>query len=133
VLIMDEPTAVLTARETDTLLTLIDRLRAEGAAILYTSHKLDEVARIADRVTVLRDGRKVLEAPAADLTEDAMAEAMVGRELSDLFPTKKSGDGDVVLEVRGFAVEGLAGAADFTLRRGEVLGFAGLVGSGRTE
>ena len=133
VLIMDEPTAVLTARETDTLLELIDRLRAEGTAILYTSHKLDEVARIADRVTVLRDGRKVLEAPAAGLSADAMAEAMVGRELSDLFPPRRPGGEDIVLEVRGLRVEGLAGEAGFSLRRGEVLGFAGLVGSGRTE
>ena len=133
VLIMDEPTAVLTPRETDTLLELVERLRAEGTAILYTSHKLGEIARIADRVTVLRDGKKVLEAPAAGLSEDAMAEAMVGRELSDLFPPRKPGAPDKVLEVRGLAVEGLAGDAGFSLHRGEVLGFAGLVGSGRTE
>lgn len=133
VLIMDEPTAVLTNRETETLLTLIARLRAEGTAILYTSHKLGEVARIADRVTVLRDGRKVLEAPAAGLSEDAMAAAMVGRELSDLFPAKPGAPGDVILAAEGLHVRGLAAPASFTLRRGEVLGFAGLVGSGRTE
>jgi ribose transport system ATP-binding protein len=133
VLIMDEPTAVLTARETDTLLALIARLRDEGTAILYTSHKLNEVARIADRVTVLRDGRKVLEAPAADLTEDSMAEAMVGREMSNLFPAKRTSRGETVLEVNHLSVPGLVEDASFALRRGEVLGFAGLVGSGRTE
>jgi ribose transport system ATP-binding protein len=133
VLIMDEPTAVLTARETDTLLELIQRLRAERTAILYTSHKLGEIVRIADRVTVLRDGHKVLEAPAAQLTEDAMAEAMVGRELSNLFPPKHAPRGDTVLEVSHLTVPGVVTDASFTLRRGEVLGFAGLVGSGRTE
>jgi ribose transport system ATP-binding protein len=133
VLIMDEPTAVLTDRETEVLLEQIDRLRARGAAILYTSHKLGEVARIADRVTVLRDGRKVLEAPAAGLSEDRMAEAMVGRELSDLYPRKASPGDETVLEVQGLSVPGHVTHASFTLRRGEVLGFAGLVGAGRTE
>ena len=132
VLIMDEPTAVLTARETDTLLALIERLRAEGTAILYTSHKLDEVARIADRITVLRDGRKVHEA-LRGISENEMAEAMVGRELSDLFPPKTAASPETVLKVRNLVVEGLSGSASFELRRGEVLGFAGLVGSGRTE
>lgn len=133
VLIMDEPTAVLTNRETDVLLGLIDRLRSEGTAILYTSHKLDEIARVADRVTVLRDGRRVLEAPARDLSEDAMAEAMVGRELSGLFPPRTPPCGGPVLTVTGVTVPGLVEDASFTLRRGEVLGFAGLVGAGRTE
>lgn len=133
VLIMDEPTAVLTARETDILLEQIERLRAEGAAILYTSHKLDEIARIADRVTVLRDGHRVFEGPAEGLTEDQMAETMVGRELSGLFPAKRPAQDDQVLTVRGLSVPGLIEGASFHLRRGEVLGFAGLVGSGRTE
>ena len=133
VLIMDEPTAVLTSRETETLLELVDRLRRDGTAILYTSHKLDEVARIADRVTVLRDGKRVLEAPAESLSEDRMAEAMVGRELSDLYPPKHRPRDEVVLEVENLSVPGLVTGASFVLRRGEVLGFAGLVGSGRTE
>ena len=133
VLVMDEPTAVLTARETDVLLAQIDRLREGGAAILYTSHKLGEVARVADRVTVLRDGHRVLTAPASGLTEDAMAEAMVGRELSDLFPPKGAPGREVVLEVEGLTVPGHVRDASLTLRRGEVLGVAGLVGSGRTE
>tara|TARA_R110000868_G_scaffold237132_4_gene491280 strand:+ start:20037 stop:21557 length:1521 start_codon:yes stop_codon:yes gene_type:complete len=133
VLIMDEPTAVLTNRETDTLLTQIDRLRENGTAILYTSHKLDEIRRIADRVTVLRDGTQVLSREAEGFTEDQMAEAMVGRELSDLFPAKAVPHDEVVLEVDGLTVPGRVRDASFTLRRGEVLGFAGLVGAGRTE
>ncbi|MBM9593830.1 sugar ABC transporter ATP-binding protein [Roseitranquillus sediminis] len=134
VLIMDEPTAVLTRRETGVLLELIDRLRAEGAAILFTSHKLDEVARIADEVTVLRDGEVVLAQEAAGLTEDRMAVAMVGREMSDLFPPKPAAPStETVLDVRGMTVPGRVRDASFVLRRGEVLAFAGLVGSGRTE
>lgn len=133
VLIMDEPTAVLTARETDVLLEQIERLRAEGTAILYTSHKLGEVARIADRVTVLRDGHRVASRAAEGFTEHAMAEAMVGRELSNLFPPKAVPGAETVLEVRGLTVPGHARDASFRLRKGEVLGFAGLVGAGRTE
>jgi ribose transport system ATP-binding protein len=133
VLIMDEPTAALTNRETEVLLEQIDRLRAEGTAILYTSHKLDEVARIADRVTVLRDGHVVLQEVAAGLTEGRMAAAMVGREMRDLYPPKRPATGRAILEVRGLAVPGFVKDASFTLRRGEILGFAGLIGSGRTE
>ena len=133
VLIMDEPTAVLTGRETEVLLDQIERLKAEGAAILYTSHKLDEVVRIADRVTVLRDGTHITTRQAEGFTEHAMAEAMVGRELSDLYPATPLPADDVVLEVEGLSVPGHVQDASFTLRRGEVLGFAGLVGSGRTE
>ncbi|WP_246107260.1 sugar ABC transporter ATP-binding protein [Puniceibacterium confluentis] len=133
VLIMDEPTAVLTNRETDILLEQIDRLRESGTAILYTSHKLDEIRRIADRVTVLRDGRHILTRDAAGFTEDAMATAMVGRELSDLFPAKPVPQDEVVLKVENLSVPGRVRDASFTLRRGEVLGFAGLVGAGRTE
>ncbi|WP_274425006.1 sugar ABC transporter ATP-binding protein [Chelativorans sp. YIM 93263] len=133
VLIMDEPTAVLTSRETDILLEQVDRLRAAGTAVLYTSHKLDEVSRIADRVTVLRDGHKVLQADARDLTEHKMAEAMVGRELSHLYPAKAEPQDETVLEVRDLTVPGHVKHASFSLKRGEVLGFAGLVGAGRTE
>ncbi len=134
VLVMDEPTAVLTNREAGVLFEQVERLRAEGVAILFTSHKLDEVERIADRVTVMRDGRVVLSAPAAELTQDAMAEAMVGRELSDLYPRRTAPPGrEVALRVRGLTVPGHAEDLSFDLRRGEILGVAGLVGSGRTE
>jgi ribose transport system ATP-binding protein len=133
VLVMDEPTAALTNRETEVLLEQIDRLRAAGTAILYTSHKLDEVARIADRVTVLRDGHVVLTKPAAELTLDGMANAMVGREMKDLYPPKRRDFGGPLLEVDSLSVPGVVEDASFSLRAGEILGFAGLVGSGRTE
>jgi ribose transport system ATP-binding protein len=133
VLIMDEPTAVLTARETEILLEQIERLRAAGAAILYTSHKLDEIARISDRVTILRDGHHVHTGLAAELTTDRMAELMVGRELSGLFPALSIPGDDTVLKVDGITIPGLIEDCSFFLRRGEVLGFAGLVGAGRTE
>jgi ribose transport system ATP-binding protein len=134
VLVMDEPTAVLTERESEVLFRQIARLKAQGVAILYTSHKLEEVKAIADVVTVLRDGKHVITAPVTDLTIDQMATQMVGRDVSDLFPAKSSvGDAPVVLEVNHLTVPGRVSDASFTLRRGEVLGFAGLVGSGRTE
>ena len=134
VLIMDEPTAVLTRREAEVLFDQIDRLKADGVAILYTSHKLDEIARVADEVTVLRDGSFVANAPAAEMSPDRMAELMVGRELHGLYPEKSGGaDGEVVLSVRDFQVPGYVETASFDLRRGEILGFAGLVGAGRTE
>ncbi|MGR3197188.1 MAG: sugar ABC transporter ATP-binding protein, partial [Paracoccus sp. (in: a-proteobacteria)] len=133
VLIMDEPTAVLTGRETEVLFRQIERLRAEGVAILYTSHKLGEVKRIADRVTVLRDGTMIRSDRTADVTEDDMAAAMVGRELSDLFPPKAGGGADAILEVEGVSVPGVVDDASLTLHKGEVLGIGGLVGSGRTE
>lgn len=133
VLIMDEPSAVLTHREVGTLYEQIDRLRAEGVAILYCSHRLDEVAHLADRITVLRDGRVVRQALRGELTEDGMATAMVGRELEDFYPPKGNPGSEPALEVRGLSVPGRVRDVSLTLRRGEVLGIAGLVGSGRTE
>jgi ribose transport system ATP-binding protein len=132
---MDEPTAVLTNREAAVLFRQIERLKAAGTAILYTSHKLDEVARIADRITVLRDGERVATAAAGEMTEDQMAQAMVGRELSNLFPKKSEPDAaaETVLSVRNFSVGTIVSDVSFELKRGEVIGFAGLVGSGRTE
>jgi ribose transport system ATP-binding protein len=132
VLILDEPTAVLTPKESRVLFRQIERLRAQGVAILYTSHKLDEVRAIADSVTVLRDGRHVVTAPAATMTEDEMARQMVGRDLSELFPPKAPAPtAEIVLEA--LTVPGYVTSASFHLRRGEILGVAGLVGSGRTE
>ncbi|TFF23023.1 sugar ABC transporter ATP-binding protein [Jiella endophytica] len=134
VLIMDEPTAVLTGREAEVLFAQIERLKAAGVAILYTSHKLDEIARVADEVTVLRDGSLVAHAGVDEMSPDRMAELMVGRELSDLFPAKAGETAaDVVLSVEDFEVPGHVESASFKLRRGEILGFAGLVGAGRTE
>ncbi len=133
VLIMDEPSAVLTHREVGALYDQIDRLRAAGVAILFCSHRLDEVAHLADRITVLRDGAVVAQALRGELTEDGMATAMVGRELTDFFPSKADAEGVTSLRVDGLSIPGLVHEVSFDLKRGEVLGIAGLVGSGRTE
>jgi ribose transport system ATP-binding protein len=134
ILVMDEPTAALNEHETAELHRIIRGLTAEGVGVVYISHKMDEIRRISDRVTVMRDGRVVLTAPASDLSEDAMANAMVGRDLSDLFPRRTTALGqDVALRVRDLTVPGRAEGVTFDLRRGEILGIAGLVGSGRTE
>jgi ribose transport system ATP-binding protein len=134
VLIMDEPTAVLTEREAEILFEQVARLKAEGVAILFTSHKLDEVKRISDKITILRDGHVVSQGPTSDYTEDQMAEAMVGRDVSSLYPQRTTPVGtDVALEVKGFSVPGFAHDVSFTLKMGEILGVSGLIGSGRTE
>jgi len=133
VLIMDEPTAVLTAREAEVLFRQIERLRADGVAVLFVSHKLDEVRRIADRVTVLRDGAVVASGPVSEFDEARLAREMVGRDLSRLFPEHAAPAGaETVLEVEGLTGPGVRDLS-FALRRGEVLAFAGLVGAGRTE
>ena len=135
ILIMDEPTAVLTGAETEVLFRLIRRLTAQGVGIVYISHKLDEVKAISDRVTVLRDGRHIATRPACGLSHDDIAQLMVGRPMTDMFPAKEPlpPDAPVVLEVEGLTVPGWVRGASFQLRRGEILGFAGLVGAGRTE
>ncbi|MFN3525166.1 MAG: sugar ABC transporter ATP-binding protein [Paracoccus sp. (in: a-proteobacteria)] len=133
VLIMDEPTAVLTNSETAILLRQVHALREAGTAVLFTSHKLGEVTQIADDLTIMRDGRVVWTGPAAQMDEHAMATAMVGREMSDLFPPKDGTPGEMALQVTGLSVPGYAQDIDLTLRRGEILGVAGLIGAGRTE
>ncbi len=133
VLIMDEPSAVLTHREVGALYEQIDRLRASGVAIMFCSHRLDEVVHLADRITVLRDGSVVHRAVRGEMNEDDMATAMVGRELTDFFPPKSETQGECVLEVSGLSVPGRVHDASFRLHRGEVLGISGLVGAGRTE
>ncbi|WP_374563341.1 sugar ABC transporter ATP-binding protein [Ideonella sp.] len=135
-LIMDEPTATLTPSETERLFTLMTRLKAEGVTIVYISHKLDEVERITDEVIVMRDGRFVARQPTAALTRQQMAQLMVGREWSDLFPPRQPvplGDAPPRLSVQGLSVPGWASDVSFDVRAGEILGFAGLVGAGRTE
>jgi len=134
IVIFDEPTASLTPFETDALLRIVADIRSKGAAVLYISHKLPEVKMIADRVTVLRDGRLVSTADSRDLEPLDMARSMVGRDIAKLYPDRaQTVRGDVVLDVRGFSVPGYATNASFHLNRGEVLGFAGLIGAGRTE
>lgn len=134
VLVMDEPTAALSASETVSFFEQVKRLRGSGVGIVFISHKLDEVKLLADRVTILRDGQRITTRPASELSEEDMARHMVGRELSDMFPPKREPDVDAetVLEGRGIAVAGAVKTADFQLRKGEILGIAGLVGAGRT-
>ncbi len=133
VLIMDEPTAVLSVGEAQTLFEQIKRLTDRGVAIIFISHKLDEVMALANRVTVLRDGQLIATVGTKALTPDSAAQMMVGRELSNLYPPKHEPDVDAerVLVVRHLEARGLHDI-NFELRRGEILGFAGLIGSGRT-
>jgi len=133
VVIFDEPTAVLTPVETEALFAVIRRLRGAGAAVLYVSHRLAEVKAIADRVTVLRDGRHVTTAEASELEPVDMARLMVGRDMAKLFPTRSADAGDIVLAAESVSVPGFVEDVSFKLRRGEILGFGGLVGAGRTE
>lgn len=134
VLIMDEPTAVLTSEESRSLFDQVARLKAEGVGVVFISHKLDEIEEIADRVTILRDGQWIATQETDGLSQDGMARLMVGRELSDMYPPKHEPDVDapVVLSVQNLTIPGNVVNASFDLRRGEILGFAGLIGSGRT-
>ncbi|BCQ26896.1 ATP-binding cassette domain-containing protein [Caballeronia sp. NK8] len=139
-IIMDEPTASLSHHETSVLLGLVKRLRERGIAVVYISHRLEEIFDLADRVTVLRDGRTVSTAPIAQVTRETLVRQMVDRELSELYGEPQShASGTPVLEVRGLSLRPVKKAEarirdiGFTLHRGEVLGIAGLVGSGRTE
>ena len=134
-LIMDEPTATLTPGETERLFALMAGLKAAGVTIIYISHKLDEVERTTDEVVVMRDGLLVAREATANVTRRQMANLMVGRELADLFPPKlpAPAGGEPAIQVRGLTVPGWAEDIGFEVRRGEILGFAGLVGAGRTE
>ncbi|MES0807835.1 sugar ABC transporter ATP-binding protein [Roseibium sp. SCPC15] len=133
ILIMDEPTAVLTEEETEVFFRQVEKLKESGVGIVFVSHKLNEVKAIADRVTILRDGQWIDTRPSQDLTPDTMAQMMVGRELSDLYPPMHEADvdADLVLEVKNLHAPGVSNVS-FGLRKGEILGFSGLVGSGRT-
>lgn len=134
ILIMDEPTASLTEQEVANLFQVIRELRAAGVGIIYISHRLDELPVIADRVTVLRDGRTIETREMSDVDRQTLIRLMVGRELTAIFPKRDVPIGEVVLEARALGSY-LSGVRDvnFDLRAGEILGFAGLVGSGRTE
>ena len=134
-LIMDEPTATLTPGETERLFKLIAQLRADGVTIVYISHKLDEVEQVTDEVIVMRDGRFVTRSPTSEVTRHQMANLMVGRELADLYPPRDAvvTAAAPAMKVRDFTVPGWAQNASFEVRPGEILGFAGLVGAGRTE
>ena len=132
-LIMDEPTTVLTLNEIEILFDLMRSLKERGVTIIYISHKLKEVRKICDRVMVLRDGQMISVSQTGEVDEEEMAKRMVGRELSQIFPDKVSPSDEVVFEVENLTINGLLENISFGLREGEILGFAGLVGAGRTE
>jgi len=134
VAIFDEPTASLTPFEVEAVLKVIRDIKAKGVAVLYISHRLTEVAAIADRVTVLRDGKHIATRNAADLAPVDMARLMVGRDVSRLYPERPpEPTSEPILEVQSVDVPGFASGASFAVRPGEILGFAGLIGAGRTE
>jgi ribose transport system ATP-binding protein len=133
-LIMDEPTTTLTGRETEILFGLMRELKGRGVTIVFVSHKLHEIKTICDRVTVLRDGELIAVDDIADVDEQDIARKMIGRDFQQVFPAKKPRTAaEVKLEVEGVRIAGLLKDVSFTLRSGEILGFAGLVGAGRTE
>lgn len=133
ILIMDEPTTVLTTLEVDVLFSLIGKLKEKGVTVLFISHKLKEVKRICDRILVLRDGDQICINDVVDVDEQDMAKKMVGRELNQVFPTKCFPEDDVVLKVEGLTDGHLLQDISFELKKGELLGFSGLIGAGRTE
>jgi ABC-type sugar transport system ATPase subunit len=132
-IIMDEPTSALTNREIDQLFGIMRKLKANGKSIIYISHKLNEIFSISDRVTVLRDGQYIATEETSNLTVEKMINLMVGRDITDLFPKVACEIGDVKLEVRNLSGEKHFHDVSFNVRKGEILGVAGLVGAGRTE
>lgn len=136
VVIMDEPTSALTSNETDTLFRLIAELKATGIGIIYISHRMEELKRIADRITVLRDGNYISTVDIGSVTQHEVIKMMVGREINEnVRPVVPSGGSDdsVVLRVSGLSTKKVLRDVSFELRRGEILGFSGLMGAGRTE
>ncbi|WP_207641818.1 sugar ABC transporter ATP-binding protein [Ruminiclostridium cellobioparum] len=133
IIIMDEPTSAITDKEVENLFVIINNLRKAGKGIIYISHKMDEVFRISDEITVLRDGAYVDSWKAKDINNDILIRNMVGRELSEIFPKVHVPIGEKVLEVRNLTLQNKFHNINFDVRRGEILGIAGLVGAGRTE
>jgi rhamnose transport system ATP-binding protein len=133
VVIMDEPTAALSHKEINELYDLVDKLKAQGKAILFISHKFDEIFRIADRFAVFRDGQFVGDGHIADVTQDDLVQMMVGRSVDQIFPKRISAIGKEVLKVVGYDHPTEFADISFTLHKGEILGFYGLIGAGRSE
>lgn len=133
VLIMDEPTAALTGSEVSRLFGVVRTLREQGAAVLFISHRLEEIFELCQRVTTLRDGTWISSEPLAGLTEDDLVRRMVGRDLDELYPKQETETGEAALTVRRLTCEGVFTDVSFEVRRGEIVGLAGLVGAGRSE
>jgi len=133
VLIMDEPTSALTEREVEHLFKIIRSLKAEGKGIIYITHKMNELFEIADEVSIFRDGKFIASKLSSEVTRDEIIRMMVGREISQMFPKETVPIGDVVLSVKGLSLKGIFDDVSFDVRAGEILGIAGLVGSGRSN
>ena len=133
VIVMDEPTAALSGAEVERLFSVARALRSQGAAVLFVSHRLDEVFALCQRVTVMRDGRRVFSGPLEGLDRDDLVRRMVGRELTAMYPKEVAERGEVALSVRRLTREGVFSDVSFEVRHGEIVGLAGLVGAGRSE
>jgi ribose transport system ATP-binding protein len=133
VVMLDEPTSAISEREVEGLYAIVRRLREHGVAMVYTTHKMAEIQAIADRVVVLRDGVLVMDESVADVSEDDIVTAMIGRELDALFPDRVEPTSEPVLQVRDLHVDGATAPVSLTVNAGEIVGLAGLVGAGRTE
>lgn len=133
VLIMDEPTAALTDREIETLFTVITNLKKQDVGVVYISHRMEEIFRICDRISVLRDGSFIGVRTISETNFDEIVKMMVGRQLGERFPNRNTEPGSVLLEVKHLSVKGAFEDISFTVRKGEIVGFAGLMGAGRTE
>lgn len=132
-LIMDEPTSAISDREIENLYDLVFRLKAQNKAIVFISHKLDEIFKVADRITVLRDGEYIGTRMKTELDKDTLIAMMIGRELKDVYERRDKNIGETILEVKNLGRRGRFEDVSFTLRKGEILGIAGLMGAGRTE
>ncbi len=133
ILVMDEPTAALTGNEVDKLFEIVAALKADGVSIVYISHRLEEVHHLADRITILRDGKHVITKKRGEMSNDEMVKHMVGRVLEEQYPEYTSSPGKPMLEVKNLSKKGICENLSFTALSGEILGFVGLVGAGRTE
>lgn len=133
ILVMDEPTAALTGHEVDRLFEVIKQLQQKGVSVIYISHRLEEIWRVCNRVTVLRDGERIISKPLEELTIEMIIRSMVGRELTEQYPKQKIDIDGEALRVEGLTKEGICENVSFAARKGEILGFSGLVGAGRTE
>lgn len=133
VIIMDEPTAALTEKETRTLFKVIKGLKEKGVAVVYISHRMEEIFEICDRITVMRDGEYIGTKNTSDTSMEELVRMMIGREIGERYPQRSSKIGDVVLETEGLGLDGVFDNVSFQVRAGEVVGFSGLMGAGRTE
>lgn len=133
ILVLDEPSAVLGKHDIELLYAVINRLKTRGISIIYITHRLEEIFLISDRVTVLKDGRVVGTKPTTELTEDALVQMMIGHEIKDVFKRKSREFGPEILRVDGLSSQGKFSDINFSIRQGEILGIAGLIGSGRTD